>query len=138
MTEPEAPKGKHAYDHIETYLKEPLLTQEAINAAGGYLNLWEVARQTSPCVAQMALDFISAPGILNYSSVFIFLIPFAASSVDAERAFSTGRRQVNFMQHNMSSETFQARMAVGSWAKTPLYPGFSAISRIIADKRNSD
>ncbi|KDR72414.1 hypothetical protein GALMADRAFT_41546, partial [Galerina marginata CBS 339.88] len=55
-----------------------------------------------------------------------------ASSVDAERAFSTGRRQVNFMQHNMSSQTFQARMAVGSWAKTPMYPGLEEISNHIA------
>lgn len=71
MAEPEEPKKKHPYDHIETYLKEPILTKEAINAAGGYLNLWEAARQTRPCVTQMALDFISAPGILNYP-LFVF------------------------------------------------------------------
>lgn len=61
-----------------------------------------------------------------------------ASSVDAGRAFSTGRRQVNYMQHNMSSDTFQARMAVGSWAQTPLFPGFPAIAQIIADSRHSE
>ncbi|KAF8799650.1 hypothetical protein BYT27DRAFT_7120065, partial [Phlegmacium glaucopus] len=60
-----------------------------------------------------------------------------ATSVDAERAFSTGRRQVNFMQHNMSSQTFQSRMAVGSWVKTPLNPGLSKISKIIADQHHS-
>ena len=58
--------------------------------------------------------------------------------MDAERAFSTGRRQVNFMQHNMSSQTFQARMAVGSWVKTPLNPGLSEISKIIAGQHPSE
>ncbi|KZV59006.1 hypothetical protein PENSPDRAFT_596212 [Peniophora sp. CONT] len=43
-----------------------------------------------------------------------------ATSVDAERAFSGGRRAVDFMQHNTSSQTFRARMGVGSWYGTPL------------------
>ena len=58
--------------------------------------------------------------------------------MDAEHAFSTGCRQVNYMQHNTSSDTFQARMAVGSWAQTPLFPGFSAIAQIIADSHHSE
>jgi len=40
---------------------------------------------------------------------------YSALSTDAERAFSEGRREVNFMQHNMSLQTFKAKMAVGSW-----------------------
>jgi hypothetical protein len=44
---------------------------------------------------------------------------------DAERAFSKGRREVNFMQHNMSSQTSKAEMAVGSWDGTPLMPNIS-------------
>ena len=59
------------------------------------------------------------------------LICQSATSVDAEHAFSVGRRQVNFMQHNMSSQTFKARMAVGSWAKTPLFPGLDEVSGYI-------
>ncbi|KAG1821483.1 hypothetical protein EV424DRAFT_1322207 [Suillus variegatus] len=51
----------------------------------------------------MALDFLSAP----------------ASSVDAERAFSCGRLQVNHLQHGISSQAFKAQMAIGSWYKTP-------------------
>jgi hypothetical protein len=54
-----------------------------------------------------------------------------ASSVDAERAFSTGRLEVNHLQHNMNSQTFKAQVAVGSWAKTPLYPGFTEVTRIV-------
>ncbi|TFK35153.1 hypothetical protein BDQ12DRAFT_612144 [Crucibulum laeve] len=54
-----------------------------------------------------------------------------ATSVDAEHVFSTGHHQVNFMQHNMSSQTFKAHMAVGSWAKSPLFPGMEKITEHI-------
>ncbi|KAF8600765.1 hypothetical protein BDV93DRAFT_446922, partial [Ceratobasidium sp. AG-I] len=54
-----------------------------------------------------------------------------ASSVDAERAFSGGRLMVNHLQHQMSAQTFQAQMAVGSWFETPLLPTLLDVSRII-------
>ncbi|KAL1697945.1 hypothetical protein EV121DRAFT_162391, partial [Schizophyllum commune] len=44
-----------------------------------------------------------------------------ATSIDAERAFSEGRRQVNFMQHRMSHDTFKSLMALGSWTKAPFF-----------------
>ncbi|KAF8960347.1 hypothetical protein BDZ97DRAFT_1665906 [Flammula alnicola] len=66
----------------------------------------------------MALDFLSAP----------------ASSVDAERAFSGGRLQVGHLQHNMSSQTFKARVALASWINTPFFPPGVPAS-IIADSR---
>ncbi|KAF8987429.1 hypothetical protein BDQ17DRAFT_1193931, partial [Cyathus striatus] len=53
----------------------------------------------------IGLDFCSAPTL----------------SVDCEQAFSSGHLQINHLQHNMSSQTFKAQMAVGSWAKTPFY-----------------
>ena len=45
-----------------------------------------------------------------------------ASPVDAERAFSCGRLQVNHLQHGISSQSFKAKLAVGSWSRTPLLP----------------
>ncbi|KAJ7318742.1 hypothetical protein DFH08DRAFT_666001, partial [Mycena albidolilacea] len=54
-----------------------------------------------------------------------------ASSVDAERAFSGGRLQVNHLQHQTSSQTFKARVALGSWIQTPLMPGSSAVAGIM-------
>ena len=53
------------------------------------------------------------------------LIPLAAASTDVECAFSEGRQEVDFMQHNMSSQTFKAEMAVGSWDGAPLMPNIS-------------
>ncbi|PPQ84268.1 hypothetical protein CVT24_012844, partial [Panaeolus cyanescens] len=102
-------------DHIQTYLKEPLVLSETIQEAGGYIQYWENATKTRPRLAQMAKDFCSAP----------------AAAVDAERSFSTGRRQVNHLQTGMSSDTFKAKMAVGSWSQSPIYPGFKAFTTII-------
>ena len=55
-----------------------------------------------------------------------------ASSVDAERAFSVGRRQINFMQHNMSPNTFRSKMALGSWQKAPFFPKIAKVAEILA------
>ncbi|KDQ49886.1 hypothetical protein JAAARDRAFT_111472, partial [Jaapia argillacea MUCL 33604] len=63
----------------------------------------------------MGSDFCSAP----------------ATSVDAERFFSEGRRGQNFMQHNLANQTFRAGMALGSWDETPLFPGMVAAAEVI-------
>jgi len=54
-----------------------------------------------------------------------------ASSVDAERAFSMGRLAINHLQHGTSMSTFQAKMAIGSWYKTPLLPNIDPAAEII-------
>ena len=63
---------------------------------------------------------------------------FIASSVDAERAFSVGRLEVNHLQHNTSPQTFKAQVAIGSWAKTRLYPGLSATINIVEKHMKAD
>ncbi len=68
---------------------------------------------------------------INFFYLFSKINWLVASSVDAERAFSDGRLQINHLQHNMSSQTFKAQMALGSWARTPLYPGLSDAIKII-------
>ncbi|KAF8236158.1 hypothetical protein L208DRAFT_1253410 [Tricholoma matsutake] len=70
----------------------------------------------------MGLDFCSAP----------------ASSVDAEHAFAVGRLEINHLQHNTSPQTFKAQVAVGSWAKTPLYPGLSETIKIFQKQMGSE
>ncbi|KAJ7249819.1 hypothetical protein C8J57DRAFT_977385, partial [Mycena rebaudengoi] len=57
-----------------------------------------------------------------------------AASVDAERAFSNGRLQVNHLQHQTSSQTFKARVALGSWIGTPLMPSSSDAAAIMEKK----
>jgi hypothetical protein len=89
----------------------------------GILPYWENALSTRPRLAQMAFDFLSAPGIL-ISPRFILVDRNlgTASSVDAERAFSGGRLQVNHLQHQTSSQALKAPVALGSWIRTPLLP----------------
>ncbi|KAH7335919.1 hypothetical protein B0J17DRAFT_575400, partial [Rhizoctonia solani] len=57
--------------------------------------------------------------------------PLSATSVDAEQAFSAGQLTINHLQHNMSLETFKAKMAVGSWYGTPLLPEIFDVTSII-------
>ncbi|KAF5315255.1 hypothetical protein D9619_006958 [Psilocybe cf. subviscida] len=120
--EPTAATERFPVDSIQHYLKDSLASASDILAAGGYIKYWTNLKATRPRLAKMALDYCSAP----------------ASSVDAERAFSSGRRQVNFMQHNMSSQTFKAQMAVGSWANSPLYPGLDTITNMISKQVIAD
>lgn len=42
------------------------------------------------------------------------------------------------MQTNMSSQTFKAQMAVGSWADSPLYPGIEAVTNMISQSVIAD
>jgi len=74
---------------IEAYLDAPPIPKAKVKAAGGVRTgkYWENRRDTRPQLAQTALDFLSAP----------------ASSVDSERAFSSGRLQVSHLQHRMGS-----------------------------------
>jgi hypothetical protein len=69
---------------------------------------------------------------LLYTVVSSFLF-FLATSIEAERQFSTGRRAMNFMQHNMSHDTFRARMALGSWDETPIFPEFETAVDILQE-----
>ena len=61
-----------------------------------------------------------------------------ASSVDAERAFSGGCLQVNHLQHGISSRTFKAQVAVGSWFNTPLMADLSVATKIMRKKMGKE
>jgi hypothetical protein len=126
-----------AADSIETYLDDPIVPSALIAGQGGIMKYWYHLEEPNPKLSRMGSDFLSAPGKHSikmfhygqYSSVWL-----TAASTDAERAFSKGRREVNFMQHNMSSQTFKAEMAVGSWDGTPLMPNISEAIRVIERK----
>ena len=122
-------------DDINKYLKEPLVATATIKEAGGYMQFWHQALSTRPHLVRMASDYCSAPGEFPKTFELLHAIntifSCSATSVDAKRAFSTGRRQVNFMQTNMNSQTFKAQMAIGSWARSPLFPGLKAAENII-------
>jgi hypothetical protein len=95
---------------------------------------WSAKLDSTPHLARMALDYLTAPGAYSHlCSMLLHTNPCIATSVDVERAFSAGRLTINHLQHNMSSETFEAKMAVGSWYGTPLLPGISDVAAIIRE-----
>ncbi|EJD36354.1 hypothetical protein AURDEDRAFT_174551 [Auricularia subglabra TFB-10046 SS5] len=108
-------------DTLDAYLEAPVVPVEVIDAAGGLLAYWESQRAKRPRLAQMALDFLTAP----------------ASSVDAERAFSGGRLQVNHMQHNISSQAFRAKMVLGSWYRAPWMPTVADCAAYLGGKKGA-
>jgi hypothetical protein len=124
---------RFSIDSIRHYLKDPLLWSSEISS--GYIQYWHNAKALRPNLARMALDFCSAPGMYIYSNSscapFSHEISNLVTSVDAEHTFSSGCHQVNFMQTNMSSQTFKLQMAVGSWSCSPLYPGFDDVTHMV-------
>ncbi|KAG8698697.1 hypothetical protein FRC08_005760 [Ceratobasidium sp. 394] len=102
-------------DSIEQYLSDEVVPEITIMQHGGLIQYCTQQLKQHPRVYSMALDYLTAP----------------ASSVDAERAFSNGRLMVNHLQHQMSSRTFQAKMAVGSWVGTPLLPDLTAVAAAV-------
>ena len=116
-------------------MADNIVPATVVDDAGGILHYWERQLGTRPQLAQMALDFLSAPGqvppsVLSIRSHFSF----TASSVDAERAFSGGRLQVNHLQHGMSSQTFKAQVALGSWIGSPIFPSTDPFIAIVEDR----
>ena len=47
---------------MDLYLQGDIVDQSVIDDAGGVLSYWEQELKTRPQLAQMALDFLSAPG----------------------------------------------------------------------------
>jgi len=134
-TEPEENQDP---DTIATYLADPVIRLSTIKEAGGIIKYWHQAIEQRPRLAKMGLDFCSAPGKCNNSHFCFYSDTLLASSVDAERAFSVGRLEINHLQHNTSPQTFKAQVAVGSWAKTPLYPGLSETIKIVQKQMGSE
>ncbi|QRV82985.1 hAT family dimerization protein [Ceratobasidium sp. AG-Ba] len=100
-------------DSMTEYFSTSVENSAVIAQSGGVLGYWSSQLAQRPRVARFALDFLTVP----------------ASSVDAERAFSCGRLMVNHLQHQMSTRSFQAQMAVGSWYGTPLLPSLDDVAK---------
>lgn len=112
------PPPKKEPDSLSTYLTEDRIEEDLVmKKYGGVLQWWEARAKECPHLASMAIAYLSAP----------------ASSVDAERAFSSGRLMVNHLQHNMSSDSFRAQVAIGSWARAGQLPDYPALYTALKD-----
>ncbi|KAG9075222.1 hypothetical protein FRC06_010218 [Ceratobasidium sp. 370] len=102
-------------DSIERYLSDEVVSNDIVAQHGGLVQYCTKQLTYQSQVFTMALDYMTAP----------------ASSVDAEHAFSNGRLMVGHLQHQMSTRTFQAKMAVGLWVGTPLLPDLTAATAAV-------
>ncbi|SCZ94164.1 BZ3500_MvSof-1268-A1-R1_Chr12-2g03729 [Microbotryum saponariae] len=69
----------------------------------------------------MAIDFITIP----------------PTACDAERAFSTGRRTINYMQHSTSAEVLNAKMCLARHARPIIASKLRAPSKRVVAKKSS-
>lgn len=108
-------------DPLLTYFGLPPISQDAVQRMGAVLKYWVREEGHGSPLARVALDVLTAPGmLLAHFICYSVTSRSKASSVDAERAFSGGRMAVNYRRHRMSLTTFRAKMALGSWYGTPL------------------
>ena len=78
-------------DQLDFYLADKIVPAAVIDSAGGILCYWEQRLSTQPQLAQMALDFLSAPGQIpqrvadsfSRPSQLHLLMPNVPSPVDA-------------------------------------------------------
>lgn len=63
--------NSYPLDSIQRYLADPIVQSDAIHDAGGYMAYWEKASVWQPQLARMAIDFLSAPGIIYVLSIQI-------------------------------------------------------------------
>ncbi|KAG8770443.1 hypothetical protein FRC12_004249 [Ceratobasidium sp. 428] len=107
-------------DSIEKYLATEPLSPEVYEESGP-LTYWQsqMASGCRPRLAEFAISYLTAP----------------ASSVDAERAFSCGRLTIGHLQHNMSPESFCAKMALRSWYGAPLMHDIDDVAAVLEPER---
>ena len=99
---------------------------------------WHRKEESCLSLARYGSDYCSTPGMdfsLQDKGLHVSdLLLMSASSTDAEWSFSEGHCEVNFMQHNMVSQTFKAEITVGLWDGTPLFLPIDAAILIMEKK----
>jgi hypothetical protein len=79
---------------------------------------WYEKRKTYPRLHQMAIDYLTIPGVCLAIRVFIFTHgwqPYIATSVDVERLFSRGRLILSHTRSRLSVLSTRALLCLGSW-----------------------
>ncbi|KAK1230699.1 hypothetical protein PQX77_006204 [Marasmius sp. AFHP31] len=118
----QSPADWRSADPLLKYLSEPLIDPTVMGCQKiNSIAFWEARWKEEPALARFSTDYCSVP----------------ATTVDAERAFSQGRWEMNFMQHNTSHDTFKASMAIGSWVEAPFFQLSDAVRALEAQVGSS-
>lgn len=100
-------------DPIGEYIDSPTLPQ-----VDDPIKYWLGQRAAGHPLAQMALDFLSAP----------------AASTDVERAFSRGGLTVSKRRHALSDKSVRASTVLGSWAAVPGLIPEAEVEEVLREK----
>ena len=69
------------------------------------ITYWSNAKSSGHPLAQMALDFLSVPGMSVCCSSGLVGLYISATSTDVERAFSQGGLTVSKLRHSLSDKS---------------------------------
>ncbi|CAE6469526.1 unnamed protein product [Rhizoctonia solani] len=122
-------------DWVTTYLGSPVISKASVDEMGGVLSYWVNEQKRGSPLGRVALDLLTAPG----KSLAVPLRirahgVFKASSVDTGRGSPMA---ASYRQHQMHLSLFCAKMAVGSWYRTPLLPEIDEVVDILNDLEGS-
>lgn len=111
--------GQLSSDPFEDYITSP-----PIRSISNPLAFWDTQKKAKidSSLAQMALNYLSVPcGFCHVLSTGCTLtsFPFAATSVDVERAFSMGGQVITKLRNRLSDKTARASIVLASWLQHP-------------------
>ena len=80
---------------------------------------WYKQKHVYPCLHQMALDYLSIPGKLEYFNVGNFLDHelLLATSVDVKRTFSQGQLLLSHIHNWLCVQSTRALLCLGVWSR---------------------
>jgi hypothetical protein len=107
-----APMRKELRDELDWYLStDPEMVEEV-------LMWWHEHREMYPCLSRMALDYLTIPGrpLFSFDTQLSTQLSISATSVDVERIFSRGRLVLSHVRSQLSSQSTQALLCLGSWS----------------------
>ena len=116
-------------DAMEEWLASPV-----ISTSIDPITYWSGMLTAGHQLAQMALDFLSIPGINIFLSLLKYPHLILASSTDVERAFSAGGLTVSKFRHSLSDESIRASSVLGSWFSLDGAIPCNEITQVFKDK----
>ena len=85
-------------------------------------------------LAQMALDYLSAPGEYDiFYSLLRLTFYFTAASVDPERLFSFSDGTISKIRNQLSDNAARATVLIGQWARNPELVAQEEFEQALAD-----
>ena len=101
-------------DELEEYLNTLTISIKNLDPIA-----WWYAIGISSPLAQMAIDFLSAPGMSNQLLNNMFLNVCPVSSCNVEHGFSHGGLTVTKLRHALSDDSTRASTILHAWSQIP-------------------